>query len=144
MKNYIKKHSHLGVGKIAFGEAEIFSLIDREKIEIIETSGKNSFYFTVEDVPFIAVPKKLKGIELYFHLLHELGHHFNDHGKTPNQAFFHGLSDSPEETKADVFALVALIPKRLIGSYEFLDNHPNKFARKIYNDRIRISFLYGV
>ena len=144
MENFLNKFSHLGINRKPFGEPDIFALIEQEKIEIIETDGKNSFYFTVKNYPFIAVPRKMKGINLHFRLLHELGHHFNDYGKTPNQAFFHGLVDSPEETRADVFALVALIPKYLIGCYEFLDTHPNKFARKIYDDRMTINFLYGV
>lgn len=144
MKIFLDSFAHLGVNEKAFNDSDVAELIEAEDIELIETPGKNSFYFTVEGVAFIAIPKREKGIKRLFLILHEISHHFKSYGKSANEAYFHGLSDSKEELEADAFATVCLCPRRMLGSYEFLETHPNRFAKQLYENRQKLNFLYGV
>jgi hypothetical protein len=45
--------------------------------------------------------------------------------------------------EADAIATIALVPKHGLSSYDFLEEHPNKFARKVFEDRKKVEFLYG-
>lgn len=144
MRKFIEKYAYLGVNKKFLAEEDFLKICDAEKIEIIETAGRFSWYMTVEGEPFIVLPKRKRGIKRLFAAFHELGHHFRHYGKMPNQVFFQGLNDSKDEFEADGFATVCLVPKFALSSYDFLEDHPNKFARRIYEDRKKLKFLYGV
>ena len=147
MKLFLDKYKHLGLNEFVWTDDYIDRVVEGEGIEIINSSGKFSWYMTVENEPFIVLPRRLKGLRRTFALLHELGHHFRHYGETPNQAFFHGLhdvQDAKDEAEADAFALVALIPLDKIDSFDFLEEHPNRYARKLFEDRKKLKFLYGV
>ena len=101
---------------------------------------KFSFYFSAFGESCITLPKRLSGLQLIFAMYHELGHHFHA-GDDPRVAW-HGMIHDRDEIEADAVAAVALIPISRIGQIDFLDG--SRFARKLYEDRMKLYFLYGV
>lgn len=144
MQSFIEKYAYLGVNVRFLTEACFLAICEAEGIEIIETSGKFSWYMTVDNQPFIVLPRRKRGLKRLFAAFHELAHHFRHYGHAPNQVFFHGLVNDKEEIEADAFATVCLCPKFALKTYEFLEEHPNKFAARIYRNRQKLDFLYGV
>ncbi|HRH44693.1 MAG TPA: ImmA/IrrE family metallo-endopeptidase [Pyrinomonadaceae bacterium] len=125
-------------------EQDFYHICEQEGITIIERYQSNCFYFTVEGVPFITIGTRKRGLKRLFAMFHELSHYFLHSGKDPQEVFFFGLTETKQEMEADVFATIALIPFNKIDDYDFLDEHPNKFARRVFNDRKKIEFLYKV
>lgn len=144
MRSFIEKYSYLGVNKQFLTEVDFLRICETENIEIIETGERFSWYMVVENEPFIVLPKRKRGIERLFAAFHELAHHFRHYGHSPNQVFFYNLANTKDEFEADAFSTVCLVPKLALQSYEFLEEHPNKFARKIFKNRRKLEFLYGI
>lgn len=144
MRSFIEKYAHLGVNREFLTESDFLHICESEGIEIIETAGRFSWYMTVENQPFIVLPRRLRGLRRLFAAFHELAHHFRHYGHAPNQVFFHGLTSDKEEFEADGFATVCLVPKAALESYDFLEDHPNRFARQLFKNRQKLEFLYGV
>ncbi len=48
------------------------------------------------------------------------------------------------EFEADALATIALVPKLALDSYDFLEEHPNRYARQLFKNRQKLEFLYGV
>lgn len=144
MRRFIEKYAHLGVNNRCLTEADFSIICEAEGIEIIETNGKFSWYMTVEGQPFIVLPRRKRGLKRLFAAFHELAHHFRHSGHAPNQVFFHGLAHNKDEIEADAFATVCLCPKFAVASYDFLEEHPNKFAAKVFKNRQKLEFLYGI
>jgi len=144
MKRFIKKYAYLGVNQKIMTEDDFLRICELEGIEIIETTGKFSWYMVVDNVPFIVLPRRKRGIKRLFAAFHELAHHFRHYGKQPFQVFFYGLTDDKDEFEADAFSTVCICPKYALGSYDFLEEHPNKFARKLFINRQKLEFLYGI
>ncbi|MET0752587.1 MAG: ImmA/IrrE family metallo-endopeptidase, partial [Pyrinomonadaceae bacterium] len=94
-----------------------------------------SFYMSVLGEPTIVLNKRLKGLKRIFAMFHELSHHFLHGGKDAANAFYFGLVESKAEVEADALALIALIPLLSLGSFDFLDEHPNRYAKKLWRER---------
>ena len=77
-------------------------------------------------------------------MFHELSHHFLHGGRDKTQAYFLGLLETKNEFEADALAVIALIPLSALKSFDFLEENPNRYAKKIYKDRQKVYFLYGV
>ncbi len=138
MRYLIKKASKYEINKKAKNEEDFYFICDSEGIEIIWSNGKFSWYMTVDDVPFIVLSRKKRGLKLLFDMYHELGHHFGHYGDVPNQVFFSGLKNDKAEIEADAFATVCLIPEDKIDNFDFLEDHPVKFARRgFHSARLR-------
>lgn len=93
---------------------------------------------------FIVLSKKLKGLKKTFVMFHELAHYFLHGARDTASAFYFNLLDDKNEFEADALALVALIPVSSLNSFQFLEDHPNRYARKLYKDRQRLKFLYEI
>lgn len=76
---------------------------------------------------FIAVKRGLKELQYIETLFHEIGHVF-------------GLS----EFEANAFRLIAIIPQPALMSFDWLHDHPTAYALKLWNERRRVYFLYGI
>lgn len=143
MKLLLLRIAIYGFNQRFLTEEDFYKICEAEGIEIIWSDKKFSWYMTVESVPFIVLPRRARGLKLLFKMFHELAHHFRHYGELPTQVYFHELLDNKDEMEADAIATIALVPKHGLDSYDFLEEHPNKFARRIYEDRKKVEFLYG-
>jgi Zn-dependent peptidase ImmA (M78 family) len=97
-------------------EADFYSLCRRYKITIEELPLRvGGFYYCMMGRHFIAIDSKLPDRKRLFVMFHELAHylmHAPNHNET---ASYHGVGrPNRKEREADMFALVALIPKHLL------------------------------
>lgn len=123
-------------------ENDFYQLCEERGITVLEEDVSTSFYFWVHGKEFIVIDKKLKGLEREFACWHELSHAYLSARITqPPVAYFHGLVDSKEETQADAFACIALIPLPLIDDHSVLDEC-SEVAKWIFERRRRIYELY--
>lgn len=130
-----------GVGSRPLGEDDFYRICEKENIGIIWSDEKFSFTFTDGELQFIVLPKRERGLKLLFSAFHELAHCIAHAGETP-AVMWQGFFNDKNEAEADAAALVALIPLSHLGRVDFLDG--SRIARKIYNERLRIYFLYGI
>lgn len=140
----LEKLSKYGFNQKALTERDFYRICEMEGVEVIEDPRvTNIFYMTFEGRPFIVLGNSTKhrGVKRLFAMFHELAHHFLHSQRHAANAFYFGLVESKQEFEADAFAAIALIPARDLGKPEILDEYPRGFARKIYNDRIRLGFL---
>lgn len=144
MKLSLKKLSTYGFNQRPLSEADFYRICEEEYIEIIERFQSNTFYMVIEGKPFIVIGTRKRGLKRLYAMFHELAHHFLHAGRLLNEAFFYGQIENKQEFEADAFATIALIPYYKIGDFDFLEEHPNKFARRIFNDRKKIEFLFGI
>lgn len=138
------KLSKYGFNRRVLTEQDFYDICQAEGIEVFEMDVPTSFYFSVNGKHFIVIKSKLKGLRKTFSMFHELAHHFLHGGKDAANAFFFGLLHSKNEIEADAVALIALLPKTALKDYQFLEDHPNRFAKKLYKDRQRLWFLYQI
>lgn len=136
----LKKH---GIGSRALTETDFLRICEDIDAEIVLSDRRYPFYFNVpaDDLRIIVLPKRLTGLQYLFAAFHELGHCLNDVGSEPCIAFLGG-HNTRREREADAVALVALFPSPRIEDTQ----HPIKcrFAQKLWADRQRLFFLYGV
>ncbi|MCD9188293.1 MAG: ImmA/IrrE family metallo-endopeptidase [Pyrinomonadaceae bacterium] len=139
-----QKLKDYGFNERAMSEADFYTICESENIKVIETDAPTSFYFSVEGNHFIIIKKSLKGLRKTFSMFHELAHYFLHGGDHLSRAYFYGMLKSKNEFEADALAVIALLPRKSLKSFDFLEEHPNRFARKLYQDRQKLEFLYGV
>lgn len=144
MKNALKKLAKYGFNRRELPEEDLLKICESEEITVLFLDVPTSFYFSVEGKCFIVLKKSLRGLRRAFALAHELAHHFLHGGQDSANAFFEGLLESKNEFEADALALIALIPLHSLNDFDFLENHPNRYARKLYRERQKVHFLYGV
>jgi Zn-dependent peptidase ImmA (M78 family) len=132
-----------GFNRRELTERDFYAICEAEGIQVTEMDVPVSFYFCLLGERHIILNKKLKGIKKTFTMFHELAHHFLHGTDLPETAMFFGLNKSKSELEADAIALLAIIPKK-IGDFSFLDDHPNRYAKKLFKDRQRLNFLYGI
>lgn len=145
MNLLLEKLRPLGFNDRPLTETDFHRICEAEHIEIVWSDTKFSFYFSAFGLSCITLPKRLRGLRLLFAMYHELAHHFLHAGKQPSVLWLKMPHENgKEETEADALACIALIPKRDLGKFGILDEYPRGFAKKIYNDRLRIYFLFGV
>ncbi len=107
------KELNIGWNERPLDEADLYRLCKRYKVTVEELPLQVSgFYYSVMGRHFIAVDSKLPPRRRLFVLFHEFAHfllHAPERGATAN---FHGVGKrNRKEIEADIFALVALIPK---------------------------------
>lgn len=141
MKLLIQGLERHGIGSRAQSEADFHRICEREGITLIYSSEKFSFYFSLLGRHFIVLPKRKHGLRLLFTMFHELGHYFAHVGEGPSAAF-EGLTHSKDEIEADAIALVALMPIADLQTNAFFDN--SRYGTHLYNERIRLFFIYGI
>lgn len=140
MKIILENLKPWGFNERQLTETDFYSICEREGIEIIWSQEKYSFYFTALGVHCIVLPKRLKGLKLLFAAFHELGHYFAHSGHEP-AALFNGLTQTKDECEADAIALIALMPRNRLKELAWLDG--SRYGCGLYNERLRLYFLYG-
>jgi Zn-dependent peptidase ImmA (M78 family) len=140
MKNLLNRLELHGIGTRALNENDFYTICDAEGIEVLHSPEKFSFYFTMLDHHFIVLPKRRRGLRLLFAMFHELGHYFMHVGDHPAAAFLNG--HTKDEVEADAIALICLIPKAKIKEMAWLDG--SRYGSYLYNERIRLFFLYDI
>ena len=111
----LEKFSKLQIGwnERPLAEADFYRLCRRFRITVDEIPLRVSgFYYCVAGRHFIAIDSKLPSRKKLFVMFHELGHYLMH---VPNQnetASYHGVGKpTRKEREADIFALVALVPR---------------------------------
>ena len=144
MKILLDKLRPYGFNDRRLTEKDFYRICEKEQITVMENNDvASSFYLSVMGKHFIVIGKRLRGVHRLHAMFHELVHHWHS-GHDEANAFFYGLNDSKPEAEADALACIALIPERDLGKFGILNEYPRVFAKKIYNDRMRIYFLYNI
>ena len=141
MKNLLKNLEPHGIGIRPLTEEDFWSICEKENIEVIWSPEKFSFYFSVLGRKFITLPKRKRGLRLLYAMFHELGHALASPGLEVDAAFL-SAAHTKDEAEADAIALVAMIPKHKIKEMAFLDN--SRFGGKLWNERLRLWFIYDI
>lgn len=145
MKFSLDKLTRYGFNSRALTEQDFYAICEAENIEVMEMYVSASFYMKVLGESIIVINKRLKGLKRLFAMYHELSHHFLHGGRdAETQALFFGLNESRNEVEADAMALIALIPLKALSNFDFLDENPTRYAKKLFKERQRLWFLYGV
>lgn len=143
MIHILSRLADYGIGKVAATEELFFHICEIEDIEIVWSDKRFSFYFSDPKLGIycIVLPKRRKGLRLLFEMFHELGHHCLSGIQEPTAAFcWQGYHK--DELDADSIALVALIPKSQLKEMAWLDG--SRYGAHLYNERLRLFFLYGI
>lgn len=140
----LEKLKKYGFNERFLTESDLLDICEQENITVLSCDVPTSFYLDVEGEYFIVLQKTLKGLPRDFALAHEISHHLLHCGATTDRAFFLNLLDSKNEVEADALATIALCPRRALYSFDFLEEHPNAFARRVFKNRQKLDFLYGV
>jgi hypothetical protein len=141
MKSLLRSLPH-GIGLRPQDERDFYRICDLESIDTIWSYA--TAYCSTPYGSIISLDKKAKGIELMFGAWHELGHHFVSIGRPFTLEFF-GTGEGRDELRADAIALIAICPTNYLHQLrEILDVAPRKAARKIYDERLRLYFIYGI
>lgn len=142
MQHLLRGLERHGIGHRALGETDFYRICEELDIEIWWSNKRFPLFFSVpdDDLRIIILPKRLSGLQMLFAAYHELGHCLNDVGAEPCIAFLGG--NDRREREADAVALVALFPSPRIEDAEY----PIfcRFSRKLWDDRQRLFFLYGI
>src|SRR5438128_61842 len=111
----------VGWGKRALTEADFHRMREQHGVLLLEVDNDEGrpwfglnwkgYYTTVDGRPVIVINKALRGIMRLRVLLHEFGHHLLH---APETCFFSEDSVEKGEVEAELFALVALIPKSML------------------------------
>ena len=133
-----------GFNRRILTEKDFYEICESEKITVLEMDVFTSFYMSAAGRHFIVLKKRLKGLRKTFAMFHELAHHFLHGGRESPNAFYFGLIESKQEIEADAMATIALVPKFMLDSYDFLEEHPNRYARQLFKNRQKLEFLYGI
>lgn len=144
MKFSLTKLEKYGFNKRALTETDFYAICETEGVTVFEMDVPASFYFSILGEHFIVIKKRLRGLRKVFVMFHELSHYFLHGGKVAEKAFFFGLLESKAEIEAEAMATVALVPRYMLNSYDFLEDHPNRYARQLFKNRQKLEFLYDV
>ena len=110
---------------------DFYSVASEYQISIVEMRLKRRGYslFDLETrQDFIFVKKDLDSLKMLETVYHEVCHSLI----------------SANETEANAFRLIALIPATKLDSYDWLEENPTKYAFKLWQERLRVRFLFGV
>jgi len=120
MRFSLDKFSNLKIGwnERPLTEADFYRLCRKFKITCEEIPlSVSGFYYCVMGRHFIAIDSKLGQRKKLFVMFHEFAHYPMHAPNTNETASYHGLRpQSRKEREADIFALVAIIPRRWLES----------------------------
>jgi len=125
-------------------EADFHRICETEGIRVVEMDVHTSFYLAAAGLRMIVIRRQLRGAAKLYAQFHELAHALLGHGRHGTAAFYHGLVSSHEEFEADALATIALVPRGALASNDFLDEMPTRFGKRLFRERQRLAFLYGV
>lgn len=140
MRNVLHGLKRHGIGRRALTEIDFEKICAREGIDIFWSDRRYALYYVPHDeVKIIILPKRLTNLPLLFAMFHELGHHFLHGGDDPCVAFL-GQSDRKAEAEANAVAVISIFPTIARPPTFFT----SAFAAKLWDDRMRLYFNYGV
>jgi Zn-dependent peptidase ImmA (M78 family) len=121
-------------------ESDFYRLCRRHKIVVEEMPLRVSgFYYSMMGRHFIAIDSELAPAKKLFVMFHEFAHylmHAPDRGAT---ASFHGIGRiTRKEREADLFALVAILPRTLLEKHTAAELIEDGFDRDTVRDRLSI------
>lgn len=115
MRFFLKRIRELGIGwnERPLTESDFYALCRRHKIVVDEIPLRVSgFYYCVKGGHYIAIDSKLPRQEKLFVMFHEFAHYLMHAPNTHETASYHGVGHKTrKEVEADIFALVAMIPR---------------------------------
>ena len=147
MIQLLNKHSHLGLNDHIFTEPDVRRLCRRERIRIVEIPLRvPGFYMVCGGRRFLNLDNRLRGVRWLHVALHELGHHYWHVAPNATAASFYQVSPhTKEEQEAEAFALIAMIPERLLRTmlaWEIEEAHG--YTRDMIEKRLKVLHVYGV
>jgi Zn-dependent peptidase ImmA (M78 family) len=136
----------IGWNERPLNETDFFRLCKRFNVAVIEAPlHAQGFYFRLMGRDIIAVDCRLSGAARLAVLFHELGHflfHVPESGPTAN---FHNVGRrTRQEIEADIFALCALIPKKLIETSSIEELVFEGFPCELVTTRFHIYCQHGI
>lgn len=133
-----------GLNVRELGEADFYSICAREGITVLEFPHAVPFYMKADDGTVIVLKEGERGLRRLFAAWHELAHHFLHIGERGVVRAFDGPRDSREETEADAFASIALIPRTKLWTGDWLHEQDEPYAAHVWQVRYRVFRTYGV
>ncbi len=146
MKELLQRLERYGVGVRALNEDDFYRLCSEMGIEVIHSKEKFAFTFTMTGRTFIVLPTRVKGWNWLFRAFHEWAHVAAGHAQHSVHAAFYGLETqfhAKNEVEADIIALTAMIPLHRINEMA-AEMGETRAGDKIWRDRCRLAFLYGI
>lgn len=118
-------------------ENDCFFLVDLKHIDFTEMKLKRRGYHVFDDgIDYVFVKKTLRGLKWLETAIHEL---------------FHVITGAPmdeihdkQQREVVALCLIALIPLPMMMDYRFLEENPTPYARRLFREREKVYFLYGV
>lgn len=115
MQFFLEKIIKLRIGwnEKPLSEADFYRLCKRHKVAVEEIPLRvQGFYYCVMGRHFIAIDSKLPPSKKLFVMFHEFAHYLMHAPNLSETASYHGVGKKTrKESEADMFALVALIPR---------------------------------
>jgi hypothetical protein len=140
MKNLLNRLEFHGIGTRALNENDFYKICEAEGIEVLHSPEKFSFYFTMLDHHFIVLPNVAAGSGFFSRC-------FTSSAITlcmsatirPPRS-----STATQKTRSRLTRshLSVLIPKSKIKEMAWLDG--SRYGSHLYNERIRLFFLYDI
>lgn len=117
----------LGWNEVALDERDFYRICKRFRVTVIEMPLRvGGFYYRVMGRDYIAIDSRLTGPAKLLVQFHELAHFLLHTPETGATANFHAVGRKTRpEREADLFALVAVIPKTRLetrSAAEFMDD----------------------
>lgn len=135
------------LNKRIHGEADFYRLCRKEKIDVHEIPLRENihgYYSNYRGKSYIILNSRMdrdKWLEVAFH---ELGHHYL-HAPVPSTVFFDSQSlSSRQETEAQAFALLALIPFSLLEQFEENPSLLDDYAASLIEQRLKLFEVLGI
>jgi Zn-dependent peptidase ImmA (M78 family) len=141
MRLLLRNLEKYGIGVEPKNEDDFYTICEAENIKVITSDENFAFSFSMMGRRFIVLPKRRRGLRKLFSMWHELAHLLAHAGDEPC-VMWQGLYCDKDEAEADAIALIALIPKSHLKEMAFFDN--SRYGTHLYNERIRLYFLYGI
>lgn len=129
------------------GEADFYRLCRKEKIDVYEIplrGGILGYYSNYRGKAHIILNSKMDKMKRLEVAFHELGHHYL-HAPVPKSVFFDSQNlSNKEETEAQSFALLALIPITLLEQIEETPALLEDYPPDLIEQRLKIFQHYGI
>lgn len=110
---------------------------DFKGFDVCEMKLKKRGYHVWDDgVDYIFIKKALRGIKWLETAFHELFH-------AVLQIPMKALHDK-QQKEVVALSLIAIIPFPMLENYTFLEENPTPYARRLFKEREKIYFFYGV
>ena len=147
MRLLIENLSRLGIewNTRTLGEVDFHDVCERFDIILHDSPmGTDGFYYRLLGRDFIAINSRLTGTRRLSVLFHELGHFLLHVPKSGPAASFHAVGrPTRQEREADLFALCAVLPMKLVKDRTMQELIDAGYPADIVKARLAILERYG-